>query len=160
MNNPLSEADIIQIIVPSTLEQWNAYYRLRWLILRQPWDMPEGSEKDEHENNAHHLAAIQTLSDQMVGCARFHPLAKDLAQIRFMAIATPFQRKGIGAKLILHLELQAKQMGIKTLILNARDTAVSFYQSHGYQTIHPLEPFLGIAHYRMQKNLIGHLTME
>ena len=34
---------------PETAEEFDAYYNLRWMVLRAPWNQPTGSEKDEYE---------------------------------------------------------------------------------------------------------------
>ena len=44
---------------PAGEEEWDEYFRFRWRWLREPWGQPPGSERDEHEKQAHHLLAEQ-----------------------------------------------------------------------------------------------------
>ena len=37
------------IIEPKTKEDWDAYYQLRYEVLRKPWNQPAVSTKDEAE---------------------------------------------------------------------------------------------------------------
>ena len=46
----------INIKEPVTEEEFEQYYILRWRILRQPWNQPRGSEKDDKENKSIHIA--------------------------------------------------------------------------------------------------------
>ena len=36
----------------SSQDEWDAYFRLRWECLREPWGQPLGSERDELEEQA------------------------------------------------------------------------------------------------------------
>ena len=51
--------DLKNIILfePQTPKEFEAYYLLRFEILRKPWKMPAGSEKDELENESIHIMA-------------------------------------------------------------------------------------------------------
>ena len=46
----------MQIINPQSIEDLNAYYQLRWKILRKPLGFEEGSEKDDLEDISVHRA--------------------------------------------------------------------------------------------------------
>ncbi|KKO46362.1 thioesterase [Arsukibacterium ikkense] len=141
-----------QLTRPLTPEHWQAYYQLRWQVLRAPWQQPKGSEQDELEPQAWHLM----LTDgggavQAVG--RLHQLADKTGQIRYMAVAESARGKGAGARILRELELQAICLGLQVLYLNARQDAVGFYQKQGYQLAGNAEPMFGIAHRRMAKQL-------
>ena len=38
---------------PQSAEEFAAYYELRWRVLREPWSLPRGSERDELEGSAY-----------------------------------------------------------------------------------------------------------
>ncbi|MGL5108034.1 MAG: GNAT family N-acetyltransferase, partial [Vibrio ordalii] len=38
---------MFKLITPSTDNQLNKYYHFRWQMLREPWHLPIGSERDE-----------------------------------------------------------------------------------------------------------------
>jgi thioesterase domain-containing protein len=70
-----------------------------------------------------------------------------------MAVATAYQGKGAGAKVLAALEQQAANWGCSAIKLNARETALAFYQRFGYQQIEAAPALYGIAHYVMQKHI-------
>lgn len=138
---------------PKTAEQWQAYYELRWQILRAPWQQPRGSERDELEDAAYHVMAVDE-DGQVVGVGRLHQLNKDRAQIRYMAVAPQYQRQGIGTGILFKLEQQALEWGCKNIMLNARTESLQFYQMHNYVIEgDALALFNAIAHKMMSKVL-------
>ena len=62
-----------------------AYYAFRWQILREPWNQPPGSEKDEFESRAIHLAAWDD-AGRLIGIGRLHRVAENYGQVRYMAV--------------------------------------------------------------------------
>ena len=141
-----------QLRSPQTAEEWQAYYYLRWQVLRAPWQQPPGSEQDELENQAYHLMLLTEQGD-VAAVGRLHRLGAAAAQVRYMAVAPQHQGKGAGGRLLAALELQAVQWGCEAVRLNARDTALAFYQRNGYQQIGAAPALYGIAHFVMQKPL-------
>lgn len=145
---------MIEIREPKTQEEFNAYYSLRYEVLRKPWMQPPGSEKDDKENQSIHFAAYQ--EQKIVGVCRLQYNNEYEAQIRFMAVCPNTQGKGIGKKLLLAAEHRALSEGRKKIVLQARDNAVNFYQSCGYNITQ--KTFLlwdKIQHYLMEKKLTG-----
>ena len=75
-------------------------------------------------------------------------------QIRFMAVENGQQRKGYGTRLLTSLEEAARELNLDTIILQARENAVPFYERHGYRVEE--KSFLlfdEIQHYLMKKRL-------
>ncbi len=74
-------------------------------------------------------------------------------QIRGMAVLESYQKRGLGGKLVQHVESEVKLLGGNLVWFNARDLAVPFYVKLGYQV--SSEPFLaiGIVHFVMHKQL-------
>ena len=137
---------------PSQESDYDAYYSLRWQVLRAPWKQAKGSEKDELEDNAVHRIAI--LEDNVIACGRLHFIDKTTAQIRYMAVAKDFMKKGFGSRILASLEDAARDNNCETIFLHAREASVSFYKKRGYQLIeksHLL--FNEIQHYKMQKQI-------
>lgn len=141
-----------QLVSPQTPEQWQAYYQLRWLVLRAPWQQPPGSEQDELEQQAFHLMLIDG-SGGVQAVGRLHQLDNSTGQIRYMAVADSARGKGAGSVILQQLQQQAVSLGLKHLQLNARQEAVGFYQRLGYQRVGDAKPMFGIAHLRMTKTL-------
>lgn len=142
-----------KIIIRSPLDkEYSDYYLLRWKILRAPWGQNKDSVKDCLEDDSIHRIAI--LDDKIIACGRLHFIDQITAQIRYMAVANDFMKKGVGTDIIVSLEDAAKENNIQTIILHARETVVGFYEKRGYQLIeksHLL--FNDIQHYKMQKKL-------
>ncbi len=142
----------MRITEPKTKEDFDKYYDLRWRILRKPWGQPEGSEKDDLEDESIHLMACS--GDGVCGVARAHFNSPGEAQIRYMAVDEPYRGKGIGSKLLAELETRIKQKGGRQVTLNAREIAVGFYEEHGYEMITKAHTLYGtIEHFKMRKRL-------
>jgi predicted GNAT family N-acyltransferase len=137
---------------PITQDEWESYYRLRFTILRKPWNQPLGSEVLADESEAIHAMVIE--DDQIIGVARMHKSGENQGQVRCVAVAAEAQGKGVGKAVMLHLEEKAKEMGMQEIVLEARENAVPFYKSIGY--VIEKESYLlfeEIQHFRMKKEI-------
>jgi GNAT superfamily N-acetyltransferase len=142
-----------QIISPKTNQEWEAYYDLRYTILRKPWHQPKGSEKSDNEEACTHALLIDENANALA-CGRSEWTNAETIQIRYMAVSHSFQGKGAGGKILQFLEENAKQNGAIKVLLHARENAISFYIKHGYaikEKSHLL--FSEIQHFLMQKDL-------
>ena len=115
---------------PMSQDEWESYYRLRFTILREPWNQPLGSEVLADESEAIHAMVLE--DDQIIGVARMHKSGENQGQVRCVAVAVEAQGKGVGKAIMLHLEGKAKEMGMQEIVLEARENAVPFYKSMGY----------------------------
>lgn len=137
---------------PESDEEYAQYFDLRWRILRAPWGEPEGSEKDEIEEQCFHIMA--TNNGQVLGIGRMQFNSSDEAQIRYMAVDKAYEGKGIGHMIVDALEQEAINNNINTVMLDAREPAVGFYQKLGYSIEKKSYVlFNEIQHYRMTKRL-------
>lgn len=142
----------MQLSQPETAEEFAQYYQLRWRILRKPWGQPRGSEQDMEEASSYHLMARD--GQQVTGVARLQFPSEGTAQLRYMAVADDWQKKGVGREIVQHMEGVARQQGARQLFLHARNNALGFYQKLGYQILEPSYCLFGsIQHYKMQKTL-------
>ena len=138
---------------PATEDEFAQYYRLRWELLRAPWNEPLGSEKDDIEDQCFH-AMVTDGEERCIGVGRLQLNSEREAQIRYMAVATPHEKKGVGTRIINALELEAKQKNMKTIVLDAREPAIGFYLKLGYtQKQKTYLLFDSIQHYHMEKSL-------
>jgi len=141
------------ITQPKTPEEYEKYYDLRWRILRAPWNQPKGSEKDDKEETAIHVMICE-MNRIPVGIGRAHFNNNDEAQIRYMAVEENQRGKGIGALVLAELEKRSKEKGAIFIILNARDSAVKFYEKYGYKIIKQSHTLFGaIPHFEMRKEI-------
>ena len=142
-----------KIIQPKTEDEFKSYFKLRWKLLRAPWNQPEGSEIDEIEEQCFHLMAVEEGSN-VIGVARLQFNSESEAQIRYMAVARSHERQGIGRELINALENHAATTAHSKIVLDAREPAVRFYQKSGYQILEKSYLlFDEIQHFRMSKTL-------
>lgn len=145
-----------EITQPATDDEFKQYFQLRWRILRAPWKQPQGSEIDNMEKQCVHVMAIETDSSNqahpVIGVARLQYNSETEAQIRYMAVAPEHEKKGIGRALIKTLEKHTRNNTCKTIVLDAREPAVGFYEKQGYRiTNKSYLLFDEIQHYRMVK---------
>lgn len=144
---------IYQIKQPESEHELEQYYNLRWRILRKPWNRPEGSEKDEFEDKSVHIIAKH--DDHVVGIGRLQFNSATEAQIRYMAIEPEYEKQGIGKSIVGALEEHARINNCTTVILDAREPAIGFYEKLGYlkkEKTYLL--FNSIQHYKMTKNIV------
>lgn len=144
----------LQAREPRDENEWSAYYALRWRILRAPWQ-PGGPDRDPTDDSSIHRMVCDE-QDRVVAVGRLHRVDDKSAQIRFMAVDTGQQRKGYGSLLLQGLEQAARDLGLHSIVLQARENAVPFYERHGYRVRE--KTFLlfdEIQHYLMDKQLDG-----
>ena len=143
----------VTIIEPSSPDELDQYYRLRWKILRAPWNRPPGSERDPLDKRSTHVMAV-TSAHELLGVGRLHFNSISEGQVRYMAVAIDHQRSGIGTLILETLETRARQLGAASIVLDARETAIGFYRKRGYQPTGPGHMlFRQIAHVHMCKRI-------
>ena len=92
--------------------------------------------------------------DNVVGVGRIQFNSASEAQIRYMAVAPEHESKGIGKQIITALEQAAIEKKITTIVLDAREPVVGFYEKLGYVTKgKSYLLFDSIQHYTMRKTL-------
>ena len=104
---------------------------LRYEILRKPHGLPASGAVfpgDEKESTLHLLALSEA---ELVGCSTLFIDDSDAIQLRGMAVANHWQRRGIGHKMVETAQDIATSQE-KTLWCNARFSAVGFYERHGW----------------------------
>lgn len=147
----------ITLARPHTQQDWAAYQALRWQLLRAPWlpGLPAVFEAPDMPNIEHVIAKHE--NGAVIGCGRIHWLGQGRAQIRAMAIEPEYQGTGLGRRLLQRLEQLARGRGITQIKLQARQSAVAFYQRCGYTVTGPGETlFESIPHQWMVKHLDCH----
>ncbi|MFL2707140.1 MAG: GNAT family N-acetyltransferase [Gammaproteobacteria bacterium] len=139
---------------PENKEEWDNYLMFRWEILRKPLGMSKDSLADSIEDKSFHLMGIDD-EEKVIASGRVHFNCENEAQIRYMAVDDSFKRKGVGTEIVKELENYAQSKGAIIMILNARENAISFYLSLGYQEVGPYQSDTGIPHKTMKKNLVS-----
>jgi predicted GNAT family N-acyltransferase len=142
----------IVIKQPESPEEFKQYYDLRYRMLRAPWGEPRGSEVDGIEDQCFHIMATNNINAVGVGRLQFNSAVE--AQIRYMAVEKAYEGNGIGRMMLNALEQEAINKNISTVILDAREPAVGFYQKLGYSIEKKSYVlFDEIQHFRMIKHI-------
>ena len=137
---------------PESADDFKQYYHLRYRILRAPWGEAEGSEVDDIEDRCFHIMVQD--GDKTVGAGRLQFNSVNQAQIRYMAVEKEYEGNGIGRMIVNALEREAGNKNIKTIMLDAREPAVGFYEKLGYKIEEQSYLlFDQIQHYRMKKHI-------
>jgi len=125
--------------------------QLRSLVLRQPLGLRfsiNDLKPDQHE-----LIFALMLENKPVACVQIKPLSKTQVKLRQMAINPDFQRRGLGKMLIQKVEAYLQTQGFRNIELNARKTALEFYQKSGYKIASDEFFEIGLPHFKMIKKI-------
>lgn len=143
----------MEVRPPQTEQEWEAYYDLRFRILREPWNEPRGSERNEEDKTEQHFSVW--VNGKIVAVARMDKTEEDgVAQVRFVAVEDRQQGSGFGKVIMQEIEHQAKAQGNRKIILQARENAIPFYTRIGYSIVEKSYLlFDEIQHYLMEKKL-------
>lgn len=125
---------------------------LRDAVLRRPLGLAFSPEQLAAEWSDLHLAAFDTIG-RMVGILLLTPVAEKTIKMRQVAVAPEYQGKGVGAVLVRASEEEARKRGFEKMVLNARETAVSFYLRLGYDKVGDRFEEVTIPHFKMEKTL-------
>ncbi len=144
---------MFKLITPKTANQQNKYYHFRWQMLREPWRMPIGSERDEYDEMSHHRMIVDGKGRPMA-VGRLYITPDNEGQIRYMAVKPNRRSKGVGSLVLVALESFARQEGVKRLVINAREDAIRFYEKNGFESQGELSDERGpLRHQQMIKSL-------
>ena len=138
---------------PESIEEWESYLLFRWEVLRKPLGMTKESLSDSIEDKSFHLMGIDA-EKNVIASGRVHFNSENEAQIRYMAVDDRFKRRGIGSEIVDKLERYAASKGAEIMVLNAREEAISFYSSLGYEEVCPYQSDTGIPHKTMRKSVL------
>jgi predicted GNAT family N-acyltransferase len=137
---------------PKNEQEWEAYYDLRYRILRKPLNQAVGSERNDGDSSGEHFALFE--NDIIKAIARLDKYSKGIAQVRFVAVETDVQGKGYGRTIMEATERKALADGNHKMILHARDYALEFYKRQNYILIEKsYKLFDVLQHFLMEKEL-------
>ena len=126
--------------------------KLRDRILRAPLGIEFGVDELAAEKQQWHFGIVN--DDQvLVACIVAVPLSPELAKLRQMAVDDGHQRQGIGARLLIETEMRLADRGVRSIELNARESATDFYRKMGYQIAGERFIEVTIPHFKMTKQL-------
>ena len=166
---------MLKTILPKQTIPMN-YYDCRYAVLRQPLGFQRGAELLDDDSEAVHAyiemdnlvlavgrahliplgsdgSAADHAGPDATKCPGFGPLTdleyRPAIQIRQMGTLPEERRKGYAAQVLLNLEIESKhQFGARFGFLQAREFAIPFYQSQGWEIIDEPYTIDGIGPHR------------
>jgi len=123
---------------------------VRDIVLRQPLSLQFQPEQLATENLDIHIVA--KCNHRVVG-TMILTVDNNKAKMRQVAVLFKFQSEGVGKKMVEVFEQLSKSKGLNSIVLHARETAVSFYKKLGYTTEGDQFEEVGIPHWKMSKLL-------
>lgn len=140
----------MEIRSPKNEEEWDAYYDMRYRILREPLGQPRGSERNDLDEIGVHLALYE--NEVLMAIARLDQAESNVAQVRFVAVSDEARGKGYGRKIMEACEVFSHERGDIKMILQAREKALEFYKRMDYRLIEKTHLLFGqVQHYKMEK---------
>lgn len=132
--------------------EYDETVKLRDKILRQPLGLAFSEAQLAEEYADFHLAAY---TDDWIlrGCLVLTPKDNNVLKMRQVAVDETVQKMGVGRQLVEASEAFGRANGFKIMELNARETAVPFYQKLNYSVVGEQFEEVGIAHFKMFKTL-------
>src|SRR5688572_30612133 len=117
----------MQFKIPANENDFKSYFHTRWETLRKPWNQPEGSEKDELEETSFH-GMLTDQNGNAVAVCRLQRINEKQGQIRYMGVKENYRGMGYGKTLLDEMEKLAIKNDISSIMLQAREEAVPFYE--------------------------------
>jgi predicted GNAT family N-acyltransferase len=133
--------------------EYDQTVQLRDKILRKPLGLHFTEEQLAEEYADFHLAAF-TNDWILRGCLVLTPKDEKTIKMRQVAVDESVQKMGVGRQLVETSEVFAQKEGFDTMELNARETAVPFYQKLNYAVVSERFEEVGIPHFKMMKKLV------
>ena len=132
-------------------DEYRNELELRDKVLRKPLGMNLYDENLEADKNDVHIGAF--INKRMVGVLILTGLNSKDIKMRQVAVDDDFRAMKIGTEMVRFAEEYSKKKGYSTMLLNARKTAVAFYEKMGYKKMSGEFLEINIPHYKMSKNL-------
>jgi predicted GNAT family N-acyltransferase len=124
-------------------------FTIRKRVFVQEQGVPMEMEMDEFDDICDHFLAWH--DEKPVGCGRIRQW-NDVIKFERIATLQDFRGLGIGQCLMMVMEDYArKKYPNRMLMMNAQDTAVSFYEKIGWKIEGDAFIEAGITHFRMLK---------
>jgi histidinol-phosphatase (PHP family) len=137
--------------IPYGTDEYKKELTLRDEFLRKPLSMSIYDDDIDAEKNDLHIGAY--FNGNLVGTLLLIRIDEEQMKMRQVVVAQALCGQGIGGQMVRFAQDVAVKAGFRKIVLNARKTAVSFYEKMGYQVTG--EEFLevSIPHMHMFINL-------
>lgn len=135
--------------------EYDQELELRYRVLREPLQLPLSESDKQFDREETHLGVLS--EGQLVGCCLLRMGAPGQppgqAKMRQVAISPELQGKGVGAALVRYFENFARARGATEVVMDARVSAIGFYEKLGYVTTSELFTQVTVPHKKMRKSI-------
>jgi glucose-6-phosphate 1-epimerase len=128
-------------------DQMALAYAIRRRVFIEEQGIDETLERDEHDQHALHVLAMQ--DQQAVGCGRMEETGEG-AKIGRMAVLPDWRGRGIGRLVLDFLVDAARSNGFKLAYLHAQLPVEGFYLKRGFNPVGEVFQEARIPHRRME----------
>lgn len=90
-----------------------------------------GKERVVFFESIQEFRIVEDLNGTVIGCGALHVMWEDLAEVRTLAVATEWLRRGVGHAILQRLERHAVDLGIRRLFCLTFE--VDFFTKHGFE---------------------------
>jgi len=132
-------------------EEYSKEQELRDKVLRKPLGMSLYDENMEAEQYDVHVGAF--VDNDLIGVLILTKLNNCEIKMRQVAVDEIWRKQHIGQKMVLFAEKYAREKGYNKMLLNARETAVGFYEKLNYEKLGEMFLEINIPHFKMRKFL-------
>ncbi len=132
-------------------DDYRAALKLRDEVLRIPLGMRLSDQDRVGEETQEHYGLFE--DSGILACVIFKRLSASSVKMRQMAVQPGAQGRGVGRELALATEAALWELGVREIELAARKHAIDFYKKLGYGVVGDEFIEVGIAHFRMLKEL-------
>lgn len=94
-----------------------------------------------------HRAVVVYNAGRAVGCGCLREIDKETTEVKRMFVLPTERKKGVASMVLKELELFAKELGYKKIILETGDMlteAINLYQKHQYEITENYGPYIGM----------------
>ena len=124
---------------------------LRTEVLRKPLGLQFTETELKKDEEDIHWGLFK--GDSIMACLTLTVVDKKRVKMRQVAVNTNVQGTGLGKQLSGAAEKYAADKGFEIVFCHARETAVGFYKSMGYEVVGDRFVEVNIPHYVMQKRI-------
>ncbi len=132
-------------------KEYQQMVQLRFEVMRKPLGLSFSDEELKAEKDDILIGSFD--DDEIIGCCILTKVNNQCTRLRQMAVQKNMQGMGIGESIMAFAETIARDKGFKILMMHARDTAIGFYEKHGFKIKGDVFTELNIKHHIMEKKL-------
>jgi amino-acid N-acetyltransferase len=92
-----------------------------------------GKDRVVFYESVQEFRVVEDAAGTLIGCGALHVLWEDLGEVRTLAVAPEWLRKGVGHAILEDIEASARELGLSRLFCLTFETR--FFGGHGFEAI-------------------------